>query len=95
MIKVGGFPLKPHDRMSNFAVLAALLGVVRFTTAEQITLGPTAYTAPGELSHNSPKSSSADVIDQVPSQQASFRSITMTLPRQRPKCSPRFRTEFL
>ncbi|OXC67744.1 hypothetical protein AYX13_03637 [Cryptococcus neoformans] len=47
MIKVGGFPLKPHDRMSNFAVLAALLGVVRFTTAEQITLGPTAYTAPG------------------------------------------------
>lgn len=80
--------------MPKLAVLAALLGVVRFTTADQITLGPTAYTAPGKLSHNSPCNSATDVMDQVPSQQASFRNITMTLPRQCPKCSPRFRTAF-
>nr|KIR45791.1 Ser/Thr protein phosphatase [Cryptococcus bacillisporus CA1280] len=33
--------------MSKLAVLAAVLGLVRSTTAEQITLGPTAYTASG------------------------------------------------
>ncbi|WVO24382.1 uncharacterized protein IAS62_005748 [Cryptococcus decagattii] len=33
--------------MSKLAVLAAVLGLVRSTTAEQITLGPTAYTVSG------------------------------------------------
>lgn len=77
--------------MSKLAVLAAVLGLVG-STAQQITLGPTAYTAPGKLGHGSPSSTAADIMNQVPSQQASSRSITMTLPRPCLKCSPRFRT---
>lgn len=78
--------------MSKLAVLAAVLGLVGPTTAEQITLGPTAYAAPGKLDHGSPSSTAADIMNQVPSQQASSRNITMTLPRRCLKCSPRFRT---